>query len=257
MHSQIANSKYWEGHWAERLSLFISDQFAPLFHLNLLHALKRSVAHHYNLTDALFASFLKPRRHYSCDYFSIADNSLEEAQVAKLAWLAAKLNLQPGDRVLDIGCSWGGLAAAMIQCQPDVHVTGNTLSEQQLAYAKNNRGKLAANDRVILSLLDYRHQTGHVDNIVSVGMLEHEGPGNFGTYFRKVSELLNAGGIAVIHSIGVHGRARLVNRWMQKYIFPSSFLALLDEMVAATEMQGLKILDLEIMQEQYTETLKH
>ncbi|MGB2069529.1 MAG: class I SAM-dependent methyltransferase, partial [Candidatus Puniceispirillaceae bacterium] len=242
MHLLIANSKHWEGHWAGRLSLFISDRFAPLFHLNLLRASKRNVAHHYDLTDALFASFLDPRRQYSCGYFSTADTSLEEAQVTKLARLAAKLNLQPGDRVLDIGCGWGGLAAAMMQCQPDVHVTGITLSERQLVYARNHLGKLAASDRVILALRDYRRQTGHFDKIVSVGMLEHVGPGNFGTYFRKVRELLNADGIAVIHSIGVHGRARPVNRWLQKYIFPGGVLPSLDQMVAATEMQGLKIL---------------
>jgi cyclopropane-fatty-acyl-phospholipid synthase len=257
MHLLIANSKHWEGHWAGRLSLFISDRFAPLFHLNLLRASKRNVAHHYDLTDALFASFLDPRRQYSCGYFSTADTSLEEAQVTKLARLAAKLNLQPGDRVLDIGCGWGGLAAAMMQCQPDVHVTGITLSERQLVYARNHLGKLAASDRVILALRDYRRQTGHFDKIVSVGMLEHVGPGNFGTYFRKVRELLNADGIAVIHSIGVHGRARPVNRWLQKYIFPGGFLPSLDQMVAATEMQGLKILDLEIMRGHYAETLKH
>jgi cyclopropane-fatty-acyl-phospholipid synthase len=257
MHLLIANSKHWEGHWAGRLSLFISDRFAPLFHLNLLRASKRNVAHHYDLTDALFASFLDPQRQYSCGYFSTADTSLEEAQVTKLARLAAKLNLQPGDRVLDIGCGWGGLAAAMMQCQPDVHVTGITLSERQLVYARNHLGKLAASDRVILALRDYRRQTGHFDKIVSVGMLEHVGPGNFGTYFRKVRELLNADGIAVIHSIGVHGRARPVNRWLQKYIFPGSFLPSLDQMVAATEMQGLKILDLEIMRGHYAETLKH
>ena len=255
MHLLIANSKHWEGHWAGRLSLFISDRFAPLFHLNLLRASKRNVAHHYDLTDALFASFLDPRRQYSCGYFSTADTSLEEAQVTKLARLAAKLNLQPGDRVLDIGCGWGGLAAAMMQCQPDVHVTGITLSERQLVYARNHLGKLAASDRVILALRDYRRQTGHFDKIVSVGMLEHVGPGNFGTYFRKVRELLN--GVAVIHSIGVHGRARPVNRWLQKYIFPGGFLPSLDQMVAATEMQGLKILDLEIMRGHYAETLKH
>lgn len=111
----------------------------------------------------------------------------------------------------------------MMQCQPDVHATGITLSERQLVYARNHLGKLAANDRVILALRDYRRQTGQFNKIVSVDMLEHVGPGNFGGYFRKVRELLNVNGIAVIHSIGVHGRARPVNRWLQKYISRAAF----------------------------------
>ena len=256
IHLLMANSKHWESHWAGRLSLFFSDRFAPLAHLNLLRASKRNVAHHYDLTDALFASFLDPHRQYSCGYFAETDTSLDEAQVIKVARLAAKLNLQPGDRVLDIGCGWGGLAAAMIKCQPDVHVSGITLSEQQLAYANEHLKTTASSDNFFLALRDYRQQTGHFDKIVSVGMLEHVGPRNFKTYFRKVRDLMDANGIAVIHSIGVHGRARPVNRWLQKYIFPGGFLPSLDQMVAATEMQGLKILDLEIMRGHYAETLK-
>ena len=132
-----------------------------------------------------------------------------------------------------------------------------TLSERKLVYARNHLGKLAASDRVILAPRDYRRQTGHFNKIVSVGILEYVGPGNFGTYFRKVRELLNADGIIVIHSIGVHGRARPFNRWLQKYIFPGGFLPSLDQMIAATEMQGLKILDLEIMRGHYAEKFKH
>ena len=111
----------------------------------------------------------------------------------------------------------------MMQCQPDVHATGITLSERQLVYARNHLGKLAANDSSIVAQRICRCQTGHFNKIVSVGMLEHVGPGNFETYFRKVRELLNADGIAVIHSIGVHGRARPVNRWLQKYISRAAF----------------------------------
>ena len=100
-----------------------------------MRASKRNVAHHYDLTDALFASFVDPHRQYICGYFAETDTSLDDVQVIKVARFAAKLNLQPGNRVLDTGCGCGGLAAAMIKCQPDVHVTGITLSEQQLANA--------------------------------------------------------------------------------------------------------------------------
>ena len=101
IHLLMANSKHLESHWAGRLSLFFSDRFAPLANLNQLRASKRNVAHHYDLTDVLFASFLDPHRQYSCSYFAETDTSLDEAQVIKVARLAAKLNLQPGDRVLE------------------------------------------------------------------------------------------------------------------------------------------------------------
>ena len=101
IHLIMANSKHLESHWAGRLSLFFSDRFAPLAHLNLLRASKRNVAHHYDLTDALFASFLDPHRQYSCGYFAETDTPLDEAPVIKVARLAAKLNLQRGDRVLE------------------------------------------------------------------------------------------------------------------------------------------------------------
>ena len=202
---------------------FISDQFAHFFNLNLLRASKRSVAHHYNLTDALFASFLKPQRQYSCGYFSMADNSLEEAQVAKLARRDAKLNLQPCDRVLDIGCSWGGLAAAMMECQPDVHVTGITLSDRQLVYVTNtwtnwqpmtesSRPCEITAARPVISTRSYQLPSL---NIWDWAILE--------PIFWRVRELLNAGGIAVIHSISVHGTARPVNRWLRNIVSRAAF----------------------------------
>ena len=144
----------------------------------------------------------------------------------------------------------------MIKCQPDVHVTGITLPEQQLAYASEYLKTTASSYSFSLTLRDYRQQTEHFDKFVSVGMLEHVEPRNSKTYFRKVRDLLDANGIAVIHSIGVHGRAGPVNRWLQKHIFPGGFLPSLDQMVAATEMQRLKILNLEIMRGHCAEILE-
>ena len=126
-----------------------------------------------------------------------------------------------------------------------------------MVYAKDHLDKLAIGEKALTAFRDYRRQTGHFDKIVSFGILEHLGLGNFGTYFRKVKELLNANGIAVLHTIGAHGRARPVNHWLKKYSFLGGFLPSRVKMVAATETQGLKILDPRIMLGHHAATLKH
>jgi cyclopropane-fatty-acyl-phospholipid synthase len=252
----MQNSSHWSQHWAGKLSLFISDRLNFITLANRQRASKRNVAHHYDLTDTLFNSFLDDRRQYSCGYFDTTDTPLEMAQITKLARLGAKLNLQKDDTVLDIGCGWGGLATALTQCQPGIHVTGITLSEHQLSYAKRAAEIAGLGNQLNFELRDYRNQTGQFDKIVSVGMLEHVGPHQFKTYFQKVKSLLREDGLAVIHSIAVHGKAQPVNRWLTKYIFPGGYLPSLEQMVQSTEMQGLKILDMEIMRGHYAETLK-
>jgi cyclopropane-fatty-acyl-phospholipid synthase len=253
----MLNSRHWAEHWAGRLSLFLNRRLAFLSHWNKPRASRRNVAHHYDLTDQLFDSFLDPRRQYSCAYFEAADTPLDVAQNTKIARLAAKLSLRHGDAVLDIGCGWGGLATALCTCRENVHVTGITLSAGQLAYATKKAQADGLEHRLNFAHRDYRKQKGKFDKIVSVGMLEHVGPTNFKTYFRQIKRLLRQNGIAVVHSIGVHGRADPVNRWLTKYIFPGGFLPSLDQMIAATEHQGLKIIDLEIMRGHYAETLRH
>jgi len=256
LHLLLQNSSHWSRHWAGRASLFFSHLFALLTLSNRQSASRRNVAHHYDLTDTLFDSFLDPRRQYSCAYFNHPKTPLALAQNTKIARVAAKLNLGEGDRILDIGCGWGGLALALTQCERDVYVTGITLSPKQLAYAQRAAAENGLGHRLDFALRDYRQQTGKFDKIVSVGMLEHVGPRNYQAYFRKIKDLLCTDGIALIHSIGVHGRATPVNRWLTKYIFPGGYLPSLDQMVAATELQGLKILDIEIIRGHYAETLK-
>lgn len=252
----MSNYKYWLKHWAGRASLAISNQFAFLRHSNLLHASKRNVAHHYDLKDTLFDSFLDERRQYSCAYFDDNTKTIEQAQINKLARIAAKLNLQPGQNVLDIGCGWGGLANALINCEAETHVTGITLSERQFDFASKQRDLSGRENQLDFHLRDYRHQTGHFDRIVSVGMLEHVGPGNYDTYFRTVRGLLKPKGVAVIHSIGVYRRPHPCNRWLAKYIFPGGYLPSLEQMVRSISKQGLKILDVEITRDHYAETLR-
>ena len=112
-------------------------------------------------------------------------------------------------------------------------------------------------DRVSFSLRDYRQQQGHFDRVVSIGMLEHVGPRNYGAYFDKVADLLAADGIAVVHTIAVHGKATPVNRWLTKYIFPGGYLPSIEQLVRATDRRRLKITDMEVMRGHYAETLRH
>ena len=118
----MSNSSHWSRHWSGRITLALGNCMAWLRHLNLPGRARRNVAHHYDLTDDLFESFLDPWRQYSCAYFHHSGESLEEAQLNKLARLAAKLNLQDGDSVLDIGCGWGGLASAFALCLSLIHI---------------------------------------------------------------------------------------------------------------------------------------
>ena len=136
----LVNSTSWKHHWAGRLRLRLGNMLVGLRHLNPPGRSRHNVAHHYDLTDELFDTFLDPWRQYSCAYFLSETDTLAQAQVTKLARLAAKLNLQEGQRVLDIGCGWGGLARALARCRRGVRVEGITLSRRQLAVARRRNG---------------------------------------------------------------------------------------------------------------------
>ena len=252
----MTNSNSWATHWTGRATLQIVNALAWLRHLNPRGRSRRNVAHHYDLSDALFDSFLDPWRQYSCGYFHGEEDTLETAQVTKLARLAAKLDLQPDDRVLDIGCGWGGLAMAIAGCAEEARVTGITLSNHQFSHACNMVAAAGLDSRVDFHLRDYRDQTGHFDKIVSVGMLEHVGPQGYASYFAKIRALLADDGIAVIHTIGVQHKAGPVNRWITKYIFPGGYLPSIGQMIRHTETRGLKVLDMEVMRGHYAETLR-
>ena len=253
----LTNQQAWRRHWAGRLSLGIYRTFSALTYLNPRARSRRNVAHHYDLTDRLFESFLDPWRQYSCAYFHNKSTTLEDAQLTKIARLAAKLDLKEGQTVLDIGCGWGGLSRAFAQLRPNMNVTGITLSERQLAFAKTAASRSGLSQHLTYELRDYRDMTGHFERIVSVGMVEHAGPYYYRTYFDKIRELLTIDGVAVIHTIAVHHRAGPVNSWLTKYIFPGGYLPSIEQMVRAAESQGLKLVDMEVLRGHYAETLRH
>src|SRR5215469_14954778 len=223
---------------------------------NALLAARGNVAHHYDLSHALFESFLDQDLQYSCAYFAAPGTSLDAAQLAKKDHLATKLLLGPGQRVLDIGCGWGGLALTLAELE-DVKVTGVTLSQEQLQIARQRARQRGLARRVQFELCDYRVIGGKFDRIVSIGMFEHVGVPNYGKFFDKVATLLTDRGIALISSIGRMRGPDVTSAWIRKYIFPGGYIPALSQVLPAIERSGLWLTDLEILRLHYAETLRH
>jgi cyclopropane-fatty-acyl-phospholipid synthase len=218
-------------------------------------AATRRVRHHYDLSLELYRRFLDQDLQYSCAYFTRPDMTLEEAQAAKKAHLAAKLLLQPGQRVLDIGCGWGGLDLDLAE-RHGVSTLGVTLSPEQLATARFRAQARGLAFRSSFELKDYRDVEGRFDRIVSVGMLEHVGAPYLGAYFKQVERLLADDGVAVIHAIGGRTPPGLTQPFIRKYIFPGGYIPSLSEVTKAIEDAGLWITDIEVLRLHYAETLR-
>jgi cyclopropane-fatty-acyl-phospholipid synthase len=216
---------------------------------------RRNVAHHYDLSDQLYELFLDRDRQYSCAYFRSPDDDLETAQENKKRHIAAKLLLSPGQKVLDIGSGWGGLAL-YLAAESGVEVTGLTLSEEQHKVAQRRATAAGLADRVRFHLRDYREETGQYDRIISVGMFEHVGVLQYPTFFRKIAELLTPDGVALLHSIGRMDGPGTTNPWLRKYIFPGGYSPALSEVVPEAERARLWITDIEILRLHYAETLR-
>lgn len=214
---------------------------------------RSNVHHHYDLKSEFFRLFLDADQQYSCAFFEHSGATLEEAQAAKKRRIAAKLALKPGQRVLDIGSGWGGLGLSIAK-ETGAKVTGITLSEEQLA-AASKRAE-ASGLTVEFRLQDYRAVPERFDRIVSVGMFEHVGVGYYRDYFRKVRDLLEDDGVALIHTIGRSTPPGATNPFIAKYIFPGGYIPALSEITAAVEKEGLIVTDVEVLRLHYAETLK-
>ena len=214
----------------------------------------KNIAHHYDTDEAIFRMFLDQEMFYSCAYFQSEQDSLEQAQLNKAKLIAKKLMLQPGMTVLDIGCGWGSLAFYLAQ-HYDVHVTGITLSREQLRVAKAEAEKRNLNNVQFL-LADYREHTASYDRIVSVGMLEHVGIKSLDTYFSRVNAMLKEDGAALIHTIGNRFTPSGTNPWIDKYIFPGGRIPTLSEVSPCIEKSHLMLTDLEVWRMHYSWTLR-
>ncbi|MBS0232770.1 MAG: class I SAM-dependent methyltransferase [Proteobacteria bacterium] len=215
---------------------------------------RSNVHHHYDIDDRIYALFLDSDRQYSCAYFDSPNQDLEVAQLAKKRHIAAKLVLRPGNRVLDIGSGWGGMALYLAEIA-SADATGLTLSPEQLKVAQRRAGERGLSSRVRFRLEDYRGLSETFDRIVSVGMFEHVGLKDYDTYFDVVRRTLKDDGVALIHSIGrMDGRAAM-NPWFAKYIFPGSYVPTLAEVFPSIEKAHLIVTDVEILRLHYADTL--
>lgn len=228
---------------------------AAIRNWNPVYLARGKVAHHYDLSDELFDLFLDSDRQYSCAYFLNPDDDLETAQWNKKLHLAAKLDLKPGQRVLDIGSGWGGLGLFLASLIDDLQVDGVTLSREQHAVSNRRAEEAGVADRVRFHLKDYRKVEEQYDRIVSVGMLEHVGPRHYDEFYGQVNRLLSKDGIAMVHAIGVFNRPEPQNQWMEKYIFPGAYTPSLRQQFTAIERTRLFTTDVEILRRHYAETL--
>ena len=234
----------------------LGGSYRYLTNFNFIKKSKMNVAHHYDLSDDLYDLFLDPKRQYSCGYFKNEGDSLETAQDNKIKHIIKKLNIQPNQKVLDIGCGWGSLAidiAKSINCK----VTGITLSENQYEYCTKKAKELNLENQVTFKLIDYRELNEKFDRIVSIGMFEHVGRKFYQKFFKKIEKILNYEGISLIHTIGSVNPPGDPHPWITRYIFPGGYTPSLSEVIKPIEKAGLIVSDIEVLKLHYSHTLKH
>jgi len=236
----------------------IAEKLSPItqriLQYNPIGFAQKNVAPHYNISDEIYELMLDNDRHYSCAYFTSPDNSLEQAQQDKLRHIAAKLRIEPGMRVLDIGSGWGGMAMFLAR-EFGADVTGVTLSSEQAAKATARAKETGLEHKVRFLLKDYRELDGTFDRIVSVGMMEHVGVGHYRELFLKVKALLSPAGVALFHCIGRLDGPGNTNPWLRKYIFPGGYAPALSEVTKVVEKTDLLMTDIEILRLHYAYTL--
>lgn len=232
----------------------IARKFRRLLQHNSVARARANAAHHYDLGNDFYRLWLDDDMQYSCGYWEDGVETLEQAQVAKKRHIAAKLALKPGQRVLDIGCGWGGMALYLASVE-NVEVVGVTLAEEQLAVAKRRAEIMGLSERVEFRLQDYREVTERFDRIVSVGMLEHVGAHLLDEYFLNVRDRLAPDGVALVHSISTKSPPGVTGPFLRKYIFPGGYSPTLSEAFGAIERAGLWTLDNETWRVHYARTL--
>jgi cyclopropane-fatty-acyl-phospholipid synthase len=234
--------------------------------LGLVHRLRgnqSNIAHHYDVSNAFYRTWLDSRMVYSCAYFRNRDDTLDDAQAQKLDHICRKLRLAPGERFLDIGCGWGALIFWAAQ-NYGVQASGITLSRNQYEHVKAEIAARNLTGRVRVDLVDYADlpEVEAYEKIASVGMFEHVGPRNYDRYFGKISRLLVPGGFVLNHGITHNALTQKslgsgMGEFVEEYVFPGGELAHVSRVIEGLAAQGLEVIDGEALREHYAKTLWH
>ncbi|MBM7556567.1 SAM-dependent methyltransferase [Halanaerobacter jeridensis] len=215
------------------------------------------VQHHYDIGNDFFSLWLDQSMNYSCAYFKSPTDSLYQAQLQKIDHILKKMQLQPGEKLLDIGCGWGGLIIKAAQ-EYNVNALGITLSEEQYQKTSQRIKKLNLQKQVTVKLIDFQNlspQNYKFDKIVSVGMFEHLGKENYPVYMKKVNQLLKPGGLSLLHTITTWEEGP-TNSWIKKYIFPGGYIPAVKQIVSLLPEYNFNLLHAENLRRHYALTLE-
>ena len=219
---------------------------------------KKNIQHHYDIGNDFYKLWLDDTMTYSCGYFESDDDTLTQAQKNKVHHILKKLNLKEGQTLLDIGCGWGELIISAAR-KYKVKAMGITLSSEQLSTVNKKIEAEGLDDLLEAKLIDYRElKDRKFDRIVSVGMIEHVGKDRLHEYFSNINNLLNAGGLSLLHCItGIRNNEGGTNSWIDKYIFPGGYIPNYQELIGHMAKEEFYLLDVESLRRHYGRTLEN
>ena len=245
---------------ASYISKRIFQLWRYISNFNLPGKSRKNVEHHYDIGGAkgekLFDILLdKTHRLYSCAYWKKETKNLEDAQQNKIDHIIKKLDIKPGNKILEVGCGWGGMAFEIAK-QKGCEVTGISLSKNQIQYCKEKSKELGLDNQVNFQLADYREVKGKYDRIYSVGMFEHVGKKFYKAFFESMNRLMRDDSIFLLHTIGVVDKPSPPNKFINRYIFPGGVCPSFSQIIKPIEKTGLIVADSETLIRHYDKTLE-